>query len=223
MSQDLNQIFKALGKNIEAEFYPYAAIKHSVRRRNGRIYVRISDVFADAPREVLLSVGRILLAKLNKKQVDQKDRTIYNVYISSRRLQEKASRIVSNRKKKVRIRKGYYRDLNKSFGRVNREYFKSTLGKPKLTWSLRRARRTLGRYDPEGDVVFISRILDSPEIPEELLDFIMYHELLHKKHGIKKKGGRARVHTPQFRKDERKFRNYQKMKALMEKLAKMRA
>lgn len=218
---DLNHLFKRLGRNIEAEFYPYADIKHSIRKRNGRIYMRISDVFSDAPQDVLLSVGRILLAKLNKNQVTRKDRIIYNQYVTNEKLQEKASKLILTRKKRVKIIKGRYRDLDKSFERVNREYFDSAMDKPVLTWSMKRAKRTLGRYDPERDIVFISRLLDSTKVPEELLDFIMYHELLHKKHGIKREGRRRRIHTPQFKEDEKKFRNYEKMKTLMKKLARM--
>ena len=218
---DLNHLFKRLGRNIEAEFYPYADIKHSIRKRNGRIYMRISDVFSDAPQDVLLSVGRILLAKLNKNQVTRKDRIIYNQYVTNEKLQEKASKLILTRRKRVKIIKGRYRDLDKSFERVNREYFDSAMDKPVLTWSMKRAKRTLGRYDPERDIVFISRMLDSTKVPEELLDFIMYHELLHKKHGIKREGRRRRIHTPQFKDDEKKFRNYEKMKTLMKKLARM--
>ncbi len=219
MSPDLNKIFRVLGHNIRAEFYPYAAVKHTVRKRDGVIYMRISDTFVDAPEEVLLSLGKILLAKLNKRRINQKDRFIYNRYISSEFLQEKASKIISKRKRKVKIIKGYYRDLNQSFERVNKEYFNGCMEKPVLTWSSRRAKCTLGRYDPERDIVSISRVLDSRKVPEELLDFIMYHELLHKKHGVKLKGNRRRVHTAEFKKDEKKFRNYEKMKELMEKVA----
>ncbi len=220
MPRDLNSIFRKLQKNIEAEFYPYANIKHSIRKRNGRIYIRVSDVFTDAPEEVLLSLGKMLLAKLNKERISQRDRFIYNQYINNESLQEKASKMLSKRKRKVKILKGYYRSLDESFERVNREYFNGSMQKPVLTWSSRRAKRTLGRYDPERDIVSISRVLDSRKIPEALLDFIVYHELLHKKHGVKLKGNRRRVHTPEFRKDEKKFRDYQKMKELMEKVAK---
>ncbi|MBU7045476.1 MAG: M48 family metallopeptidase [Theionarchaea archaeon] len=217
--KNLNSLFIALGHNITAEFYPYADIKHTIRRRNGRIYMRISDVLHDAPDEVLLSLGRILLAKLNKKRINQKDRTRYYEYVTSRSVQERASHITAPRKRRIKIIEGQYRNLNKSFERVNREYFSGFMEKPVVTWSLKRAKRTLGRYDPERDIVFISRILDSPKIPEELLDFIMYHELLHKKHGIKTEKKRRKIHTGEFRKDEKKFRNYEKMKELMENLA----
>ena len=222
MPKDLNTLFQPLGQNIKAEYYPYAAIKNSIRRRGDLIYIRISDVLSDAPDEVLLSLGRVLLAKLNRKHVNQKDRTTYRKYVMSDPFQEKALKIIAKRKRKTRIVKGRYRDLNKSFERVNKKYFNNTMRKPVLTWSVRRAKRTLGRYDPERDTVFVSRILDSPHASEELLDFIMYHELLHKKHGIRKEGKRMRVHTPEFKRDEKKFSNYEKMKKIMENLARRR-
>ena len=181
--------------------------------------MRISDVFVDAPTEVLLSLGRILLAKLDKTRVRQKDRSLYRKYVARNEVQRKAFKIRSNRRRKTKIIKGAFKDLKESFERVNEAYFDDTLKRPVLTWSGRKAKRTLGRYDPEKDVVTISTLLDSPEIPDELLDFIMYHELLHKKHGITEKGGRRRIHTPQFKRDEKKFRTFREMKALMEKLA----
>ena len=219
MSEDLNHIFKRLGPNITAEFYPYTNIKHTIRRRKTRIHMRISDVFVAAPTEVLLSLGRILLAKLDKTRVHQEDRSLYRKYVARNEVQRKAFKIRSNRRRKTKIIKGAFKDLKESFERVNEAYFDDTLKRPVLTWSGRKAKRTLGRYDPEKDVVTISTLLDSPEIPDELLDFIMYHELLHKKHGITEKGGRRRIHTPQFKRDEKKFRTFREMKALMEKLA----
>jgi predicted metal-dependent hydrolase len=157
---------------------------------------------------------------LNRKQVDKKDRRIYSQYVESEQLQRKVSKIIPKRRRRIKIIKGIYKNLDESFKRVNEIYFRNSMEKPQLTWSLQRAKRTLGRYDSERDVVSISRILDSPQIPEELLDFIMYHELLHKKHGITVKGNRRRIHTPQFKEDEKKFHNYQKIKKLMENLAK---
>lgn len=223
MPPDLNRIFRKLGPKVQAEFYPYAVVKHSIRRRGGVIYIRVSDTFVHAPEEVLLSLGRILLAKLKRKRVDHTDRRVYTNYVQSEELQHIAEKVLVNRRRKVRIVRGM-RDLGKSFERVNARYFGGKMGKPLLTWSTKRARRTLGKYDVERDIVSISPILDSQKIPEEFLDFIMYHELLHKKHGIKQgdNGGRRRIHTAAFKRDERKFEDYEKMKNLMEKVARMR-
>ncbi|MBU7031740.1 MAG: hypothetical protein HXS53_04350, partial [Theionarchaea archaeon] len=80
---DLNHLYRSLGENIRAEFYPYSSIKHTIRKRDGNIFMRISDLFGEAPNEVLFAIGRILLAKLNKKRISKTDRKIYDEFLGS--------------------------------------------------------------------------------------------------------------------------------------------
>ena len=54
----------------------------------------------------------------------------------------------------------------------------------------------------------LSISLDDPRVPSSLVDFVMYHELLHKKHGAVLVNGRRLVHSPQFRAEERRFPDY---------------
>ena len=218
---NLNHLYRSLGENIRAEFYPYSSIKHTIRRRDGDIFMRISDLFREAPNEVLFAIGRILLAKLNKKRISKTDRKIYDEFLGSRVLQQEASRRLPGRKRSLTMVCGRTHNLHDSFRRVNKTYFGNAMGKPLLTWSSQKAKRTLGKYDPERDAVIISRVLDSPIIPEEFVDFIMYHELLHKKHGILVKGARRQVHTKAFKENEQKFSSYEKMKTFMENLQHM--
>lgn len=219
MPPDLNNIFSIFPDTIQAEFYPYTQVKHTVRKRDGIIYIRVSDTFKDAPKDVLISLARILLAKLKKTPVNPEDEKKYQAYVTSEKMQKSASTILKSRSRPWKKIRGKYKNLNKSFKRVNNTYFNGKMKKPVLTWSTRRARRMLGKYDVDQDTVIISPILDSPHTPDELLDFIMYHELLHKKHGIIVKKNRRRIHTPEFKKDEKKFKDYKKMKILMRKLA----
>lgn len=217
MTRDLEKIFRPLQakENIKVEFYPYAGIKHSIRKRKGKILIRISDTFYDAPQDVLLALGRILLAKLKRNPVSKKDRAVYSRYVAGEELQEKAATLLSGRRRSVPIVEGNHRSLTDSFQRVNATYFGGSMKKPTVTWGRAQARRTLGRYDPQRDVVSISPVLDSREVPEEFLDFIMYHELLHKKHGLQERGGRLWAHTLEFKRDEKKFHDYDNMKKIM--------
>jgi hypothetical protein len=100
---------------------------------------------------------------------------------------------------------GACHDLDASFQRVNAAYFGRTLARPRLTWSRALTRRKFGHYDPIHDVVMVSRSLDAPSVPALAVDFIMYHELLHKFLGVRWRGGRSRVHTPEFRRLEGQF------------------
>ena len=115
--------------------------------------------------------------------------------------------------------KGNCYDLDKIFNKVNKEYFAATVGKPRLTWSKIHTYRKFGHYEPARDRVAISLTLDDARIPEFVVEFVMYHELLHKHHGEKWSNGRRMVHTPEFRLDERRFKLYKEAEECLNKLA----
>jgi predicted metal-dependent hydrolase len=66
----------------------------------------------------------------------------------------------------------------------------------------------MGRYDFEQDVIFISRSLDSPSVPEYVVRYILFHEMLHVKHGTRFENDREVVHPPEFRREERRYEYY---------------
>ena len=74
----------------------------------------------------------------------------------------------------------------------------------------------LGSYEYGVDTINISRILLNGK--RELLDYVMYHEMLHKKHKFYTKSGRSYHHTSAFKKAEKKFENAEEIE---EKLARL--
>lgn len=114
---------------------------------------------------------------------------------------------------------GAVHDLASSFERVNRDYLGGSIPRPRLTWSRGLTRRKFGHYDPIRDMVMVSSTLDQPGVPEFAVDYIVYHELLHKKHGISWRNGRARVHTTDFKAEDRRFAEYEQAEAILKRLA----
>lgn len=114
---------------------------------------------------------------------------------------------------------GEHHDLAAAFARVNATFFAAKLETPQLHWSRRLTRRKFGHYDAIRDTVMLSASLDDPEVPAYVVDFVLYHELLHKKHGVTWSNGRARVHTPAFRRDERRFPQFAEAEAWLVRLA----
>jgi hypothetical protein len=65
----------------------------------------------------------------------------------------------------------------------------------------------------------ISRSLDVPEVPEFLVEYVLYHEMLHVKHRPRIISGRRINHHAAFRADERRFAYYAEAMAYLDRLA----
>ncbi len=114
---------------------------------------------------------------------------------------------------------GVHHNLAQSFDRVNSEYFNSSMNRPSLAWSKTFTYRKFGHYDKMHDKVVVSMSLDRKDVPEYVVDFIVYHELLHKKLGDHWSNGRRLSHTSEFFRQEKLFRQYDQSKAVLGKLA----
>ena len=152
---------------IKIEFFPFAGLNHTVRLHENRLAVRLSDIFTDAPADVYESLALILLAKLYRKTIDTIYYRIYRSFILADKIQEKAREVRTQRSRSSRITsaRGGHVDLEALFNQLNQEYFAGSLVRPKLSWSAKRSRYILGRYDATRNIIFISRIFDVPDLP----------------------------------------------------------
>ncbi|MFH1276272.1 MAG: hypothetical protein ABIH82_04105 [Candidatus Woesearchaeota archaeon] len=95
--------------------------------------------------------------------------------------------------------------LEASFERVNEKFFQKEMEKPNLTWG-QNSKRKLASYNFHDDTVSVSTLFKDAR--EEVLDYLMYHELLHKYHKFKHNNGRSAFHTTAFRKDEKQYPHF---------------
>ena len=196
---------------IKVEFFPFAGLNHTARLRENLLKVRLSDIFTDAPSEVYHSLALILLAKLYRKKIDGTYHHTYRTFILTDDIQERAriARTDRCRLTKTRGSLGRHFDLNEMFDRLNAQYFGNGLAKPRLSWSARKSRYVLGRYDTTHDTIFLSRVFDSPGVPQYAAEYVMYHEMLHVKHRSRVHDSRLIVHTREFKIEEKQFLQYQ--------------
>ena len=117
---------------------------------------------------------------------------------------------------------GEIHDLQDSFNRVNNRYFNGCITKPHLRWSNGFTRRKFGDFQGDINTITISRSLDHPQIPIYVLDYVMYHELLHKKLGAKQVNRRRYTHTPEFREAEKKFARIKDARKILSSLSRKR-
>lgn len=220
--------FHHLGRNrgipvIDVRFYPYAGLRHTIRVRSGQVYVRLSDLIKDCPPEVMRALAFVLVARLLGKKVPAVHERVYRDYTLTPEVM-RSSDIARRRRgrKMISSAQGNTYDLEKMFSKLNRKYFDSGLEKPTLTWSQRKTRSILGHHDRVYETITISKSLDSSQVPDWFVEFILYHEMLHIKHAARMINGRRYYHTAAFRLDERRFAKYEDAQRWLEQVARQR-
>jgi len=191
---------------LTIEFSAFANINHTIRLREGKLIVRLSDLLEGAPEPVLRAIAHILLAKMYRKQIEREHSTRYRRYISSHDVTKKAHLVRQIRgRKRIGSAQGQIYDLNQIFDELNTRYFYGLLARPQMTWSREYARNSLGHYDPAHNAIVVSRIFDHPRVPRYAVEYIVYHEMLHLKHPVRLRGSRRCVHSAEFQAEEKLF------------------
>jgi hypothetical protein len=191
---------------IAVEFFPFANVNNTIRLRNSKLLVRLSDVLEGAPEPVLSAIAHILLAKIYRKPIEREPAARYRRYVSSSHLREKAHLIKQIRgRKRISSPQGRAYDLDNIFDELNRRFFHGLLARPQMTWSEDRARSSLGHYDPAHNAIVISRIFDHHRVPTYAIEYIVYHEMLHLKYPVRLRGSRRCVHSEEFQAEEQNF------------------
>jgi hypothetical protein len=120
--------------------------------------------------------------------------------------------------KKIPVRiSGKFHDLCGLYDEINREYFGGTINAV-ITWGSRSPRyavkkRTVGSYSERSNMIRINPVLDRKTVPRYYVAFIIYHEMLHAALRIAIQGRRRSVHSREFRKREKLFKDYEKVQA----------
>ena len=196
--------------DIDISYYPYVGLNQTIRVRDGRVFVRIADMCRDMPARAHHALAYILVAKLMRKRVPRQADEIYSEYIKTAEMRDRShDRKRSHGRKVVTSSKGDVYDLSEIFDNLNFWYFRDSLPKPVLTWSARKTYRILGHHDATHDTIVVSKSLDSADVPRFVVEYIVFHEMLHIHHPTVHHNGRRYNHTAAFRRDERRFPYYQ--------------
>ncbi len=192
--------------DIEIRFFAFANVNNTVRLRDGRLLFRISDLLEGAPESVLHAIAHILIAKIYRKDIDPVHAARYRRYVGSRAMSEKAHMVRQMRgRKRIESPVGNVYHLDDIFEELNTKFFYGLLARPNMTWSQNNARNLLGHYDPAHNAIVVSRVFDDVRVPRYVVEYIVYHEMLHLKHPVKLKGSRRCVHSKQFQEEEKLF------------------
>jgi hypothetical protein len=205
---------------VEARFYPYAGLSSTIRLRQGRVLVRVSDILVGSPREVLFALASILVAKLYRLKASKTHERVYRAHTIHPPILDASQEARRSRGYKVTTSsRGKVYDLAELFKQLNAKYFDGRLESPMLSWSQRKTRRILGHHDHVHQTIIISSTLDETAIPRFVVEYVLYHEMLHVKHPARLISGRTIYHGPGFREDERRFERFDEAVKWLEKIA----
>jgi hypothetical protein len=201
------------------EFFRFVNVNNNIRLRDGQVRARLSDLLEGAPEAVLRSIAHILLAKLYRKPIEPYHAARYRRYVGSHDLQRKVHLIRQARgRKRISTAQGHVYDLDAIFDDLNTRFFHGLLGRPQMTWSQERARHMLGHFDPAHNTIVISRVFDQAGVPRCVVEYIVYHEMLHLKHPVKLRGTRRCVHGPAFQAEEKLFPHLDEAKRFLKRM-----
>ena len=205
--------------DFEIEFYPFANINNTIRLRENKLKLRVSDLLEGAPDSVLHAIFHILIAKIYRKPIENEHAVRYRRYVSSHDLSKKAHLVRQMRgRKRIASPQGHTYDLDAIFEDLNTRFFHGLMARPQMTWSSVHARNSLGHYDPAHNAIVVSKIFDHPRVPRYAVEYLVYHEMLHLKHPVKLRGSRRCVHPKEFMEEEKLFPHLEQAKEFIKRL-----
>lgn len=204
---------------LNVQFFAFANVNNTIRLREGKLFVRLSDLLAGAPESVLRAISHILLAKIYRRPIEGTHAARYRKYLGSHEIARKVHlvRQVRGRKRLETAEGGFY-NLDTIFEGLNARHFHGLLARPRMAWSRDHARHCLGHYDPAHNAIVVSRIFDHPKVPRYAVEYIVYHEMLHLKHPVRLRGSRRCVHPPEFVAEERLFPHLDEAKKFLKQM-----
>ncbi len=205
---------------FRVDFYPYASLVLTMRRREEVVFVRFSDLLRRAPLPVLEAAAALLLSRVYRRRAPA---SLVQPYLEYSRSDRTRSRMNRMRLHRVRPRhvgaRGLHFDLEKMFEELNGKYFAGELQKPHIGWSLHGWRRQFGCYDPGPNQILLNRRLDHPRVPQCAVEYVLFHEMLHVKHPTRRSGCSLVSHSREFRQEEKRFGKFERARRILDRLA----
>jgi len=184
-----------------------------VRREPGCYRLRLHHMFVSASAQVMAALGRYVIHPEAEASATL-DAFIAECSAAIKPARERTVR----RPRHIERPDGKHHDLRAIFDELNVGYFGGIID-AKITWGRRKrpgkpARPhktlTMGSYSVEDRLIRIHPTLDSSDVPRYYLAWIVYHEMLHQKHGIPEQSGRRCYHPPSFLAEERLYDEYER-------------
>jgi len=173
----------------------------NIRLAPNKLKINLNLQWKDIDREIKIGLIQHLLLRILKQKAHTHNIDLYNNFV-------KNIPILTPKTKSDPL-------LETSFDRVNDQFLSNSVEKPNLTWGTASFRK-LASYNFHTDTITISTLFTDART--EILDYLMYHEILHKFHKFKHHQGRSSFHSPAFKEDEQRYPNHQSVEKEIENI-----
>jgi predicted SprT family Zn-dependent metalloprotease len=174
-----------------------------------QVKLSLHRIFLKAPAPVIKALVRFIKNPVEKYK---KDIRIF-IYKHSDEIESEPR----NARSLPLVTKGKHFNLAMIMRRMNRDYFRNRL-RVKITWGkagivMGKARSNIqfANFDANKNLIRINPALDKRIVPKYFMDYIVFHEMLHKRvPPTITLSGRLYFHTKAFRQREREFKDFKK-------------
>jgi predicted metal-dependent hydrolase len=217
---ELEEAFCRIGKkygfeSVIVRFRPFREFKTRWRKDPRHVYVEIPDYLEDAPKKVLENMAEMIFLQITKQPWKDDQKELADWTSSEEFVKNKQAIYIARARNITDSPIGTHRDLRESYERLISQGFAERDKDLKITWTKKKNMWKLGHCSPLLKVIIISAALDSPNVPEFVCDYILYHELLH----TKQSGKPFSVgHGADFKEQEKQYPKREEAEKLLKNL-----
>lgn len=191
------------GKRIETKFFPYANLGSSIRISSGKLIFKIHSFYLKSEPGNLEAVVDLLLYKLLKQPIPDELESMVRNFYENHTIQKSQT---NKNKKRIERSSIQNEKLRSILEYVNESYLRIDISDLEIFWGKSKSTTRLGHYDPTHKMIVINPILSLESVPNFVLEYIVFHELLHVYFPISRKKGRNVIHGKEFKIFEKNFR-----------------
>ncbi|VVB71050.1 Uncharacterised protein [uncultured archaeon] len=191
--------------SCSVDFKDYSSLRATLKKRGGGYYFTVAKEFKNTDISVQIGLYCHLFEKLFGKKFSEADSyvKVYKKFIKSQKAELITDHLARLNGRDVLIDKGKFHNLDRLLNQVCTAYSISFNGL--VSYSKEKSFRRLGFYDSARNRIVISKSLDDERVPPYVVEFVLYHELLHSIIDVEFKAKRI-VHSKRFKEAEDKFK-----------------
>lgn len=206
--------------SVSVSFRPRKDFQYSWNQLDGNLSVTVSDYLPGAPYSVLFDFGDYIGRSVLLRRKIPFPESFIDYVSGDDFIDTKRPDFLKRSRNLALSTKGNCYDIEDSLKRLHesgiiREY---DLHNAYFSWCKKPTYNKLGVCFTMFRTVGISPVLDNPNVPEYVLDFVVYHECLHLRQGLR---WGQRVHDAEFHRWEKEYPYYREAHSFLPQLKSM--